>query len=155
MQKKRDVIKNENILFNLKVENYNETIEELTKILYKNKDVKNKEEFIKAVLERENEVSTNIGDGIAIPHGKSDNVNNSTVALAVLKEPINWKLESEEKVKYVFMLAIKEEDKGNEHLRILAELSSHLMDDSFIKEFKSAKNETEIFKIINKLGLYL
>lgn len=155
MQKKRDVIKNENILFNLKVENYNETIEELTKILYKNKDVKNKEEFIKAVLERENEISTNIGDGIAIPHGKSDNVNNSTVALAVLKEPINWKLESEEKVKYVFMLAIKEEDKGNEHLRILAELSSHLMDDNFIKEFKSAKNETEIFKIINKLGLYL
>ncbi|MDW3030907.1 PTS sugar transporter subunit IIA, partial [Enterococcus faecium] len=81
-------------------------------------------------------MTTGIGHNIAIPHGKSQAVIDSTVAVAKLKNEVDWGSLDNQPVNIVFLLAIKEADKGNEHLRVLAELSGKLMDDDFVKEIK-------------------
>lgn len=84
------MIKKENIVYNLEATNFNEVIDELSKALYESKDIKNIEIFKKAVIQREKEVPTSIGKEIAIPHGKSNSIRNSTAALGILNEKINW-----------------------------------------------------------------
>lgn len=144
-------IKEENIIFDLDLRNIEEIIGELTNKLYSSGYINNKKEFIEAVIERENEIPTSIGNEIAIPHGKSDSVTQSTVALCVLKEKIKWGEKTEDEVKYIFLLAIKDVDKGEKHLRMLANLSSKLMDKEFVRKFKNAKTKNELFKVINNI----
>ncbi|EKB55612.1 PTS system, fructose subfamily, IIA component [Falseniella ignava CCUG 37419] len=152
VQENKLVIKKENIIYGLKAENMNEVIDKLSKCLYENKDIDNVEKFKEAVYNREAEVPTSIGKGVAIPHGKSSIVNNSTVALGVLESYIPWGEESEDEVKFVFLIAIKDADEPEKHLRILANLSANLMNDNFVAEFKSAENKEEIFNVINNFN---
>lgn len=142
-------IKKENIIYNLEASNMAEVIDSLSKLLYENNDIENIENFKEGVYRREQEIPTSIGKGVAIPHGKSAEVINSSVALATLTTHINWGEESTDKVKYVFLLAIKESAEPEKHLRILANLSTKLMDDDFVEKFKSAKNKEELFNVIN------
>lgn len=152
MQEKKLVIKKENIVYDLEANNIGEVIDSLAKKLYENQDIKSIDKFKQAVIQREKEVPTSIGKEIAIPHGKSNSIRNSTVALGVLNKKIKWGEENNDEVKYVFLLAIREDDQADEHLRILADLSTNLMDDEFVGEFKSAKNKNEVFKVINKIN---
>lgn len=151
MTKNVATIKEENIIYDLKVDSVNEIINQLAEKLLGNGDINDKEKFIKAVIERENEIPTSIGDEMAIPHGKSESVVNSTVAIGVLNEKIIWGEESDDEVKYVFLLAIKEGDEGETHLRTLANLSSKLMDKDFVNRLKSAKSKMEFVEVINQI----
>ncbi|SEJ00826.1 PTS system, fructose-specific IIA component [Alkalibacterium gilvum] len=152
MQNEKVSIEKDNILFDLDVKDYREVISTLSDLLYENHVINSKEEFNNAVIERENDISTSIGNELAIPHGKSESVLHSSIALAVLKNKIKWGGEGNDEVKYVFMLAIEDRDKGNKHLQVLANLSSHLMDDDFVKEFKKAESKDQLFKIVNKIN---
>lgn len=151
MTKNVATIKEENIIFDLKVDNINEIIDQLSEKLFENGDINDKKKFIEAVMERENEIPTSIGNEMAIPHGKSESVVNSTVALCILNEKIMWGEESQDEVKYVFLLAIKDADKGETHLRTLANLSSKLMDKEFVNNLKSAKSKMELLEVINHI----
>jgi PTS system fructose-specific IIA component len=144
MQNEKVSIEKDNILFDLDVKDYREVISALSDLLYENHVINSKEEFNNAVIERENDISTSIGNELAIPHGKSESVLHSSIALAVLKNKIKWGGEGNDEVKYVFMLAIEDRDKGNKHLQVLANLSSHLMDDGFVKEFKKSREQRSI-----------
>jgi len=146
------VIKKENIIYGLKAKSMNDVIAQLSKSLYESKDIENIEKFKEAVNKRETEIPTSIGKGVAIPHGKSSVVKNSTVALGVLDSYIPWGEETEDEVNFVFLIAIKDEDEPEKHLRILANLSTNLMNDNFVAEFKSAKNKDETFNVINNFN---
>lgn len=146
------VIKKENIIYGLKAKSMNDVIAQLSKSLYESKDIENIEKFKEAVYKRETEIPTSIGKGVAIPHGKSSVVKNSTVALGVLDSYIPWGEETEDEVNFVFLIAIKDEDEPEKHLRILANLSTNLMNDNFVAEFKSAKNKDETFNVINNFN---
>lgn len=52
----------------------------------------------------------------------------------------------------MFLLAIREDDKAEKHLRILADLSTNLMNDEFVDKLKAAKNKNEVFNVINKIN---
>lgn len=145
----KHTIKKENIIYNLDAKNVSDVIGSLSQKFYDNGDIKDVNAFQKAVFERENQIPTSIGNLVAIPHGKSESVNNSTVAFAKLKEPIKWGEKNEDEVMYVFLLSIKESDKGDNHLRTLANLSSNLMDNDFINAIKSSKNIDELYRTIN------
>lgn len=149
MSQEELVIKKENILFDFESDSVEKIIIELANKLYLNNDIEDREKFVKAVLKRENEIPTSIGNEIAIPHGKSESVVQSTIALCVLKDTIQWGEGSNDKVKYIFMLAIKEADKEEKHLKTLANLSSQLMNNDFVNSFKNANTKNELFNIIN------
>lgn len=151
MTKNVATIKEENIIFNLEADNIEEIVAQLAEKLFESGDINDKSKFIDAVMERENEIPTSIGNEMAIPHGKSVSVDHSTVALCVLNEKIIWGDESQDEVKYVFLLAIKDADKGETHLRTLANLSSKLMDKEFVNNLKRAKSKAELLEVINQI----
>lgn len=141
-------INKDNIVIDLVAKNKKEVIEKLSELLATNGFVSDIDQFKEDVFLRENQMTTGIGNQIAIPHGKSIAVPESTVAVAKLKQPVEWDAVDSQLVNIVFLLAIEESGKGNEHLRILAELSEKLMDDDFIKGIKESKYKNELVEAL-------
>ncbi|UYZ21771.1 BglG family transcription antiterminator [Mesobacillus jeotgali] len=102
-------------------------------------------EYKQSVYMREEQSSTVIGSGIAIPHGNSDFVNEAKLAVALFQEPIQWGID---KVSVVFLLAIDHANKGM--LKELFKEISRLMDDSLVlqklSETSSPEEVLNIFK---------
>ncbi|MDT2846278.1 PTS sugar transporter subunit IIA [Enterococcus thailandicus] len=144
----REKIDERNVVLDLEAGSKEEVVDQLATLLTTNGFVSEVNQFKKDVFEREEHMTTGIGHNIAIPHGKSQAVIDSTVAVAKLKNEVNWGSLDNQPVNIVFLLAIKEADKGNEHLRVLAELSGKLMDDDFVKEIKESKNKEELIKAL-------
>ncbi|OFU53273.1 PTS sugar transporter subunit IIA [Aerococcus sp. HMSC10H05] len=143
MEDEQIIIDKQNIIFNSDANSTAEVIRELADTLFECGHITDIEKFMDSVFEREREIPTSIGNGIAIPHGKSDVVLTSKISLAVLKKPIVWD-GSDDEVKYIFLLAIKDGDQGDNHLRTLANLASRLMDDEFVEMLKGATNINEL-----------
>lgn len=101
-----------------------------------------------SVLKREDEFSTAIGYEVAIPHGSSDTVNESFVAVATLKENMKW---GEEKVKMIFMIGVPESKRTMEHLKILAWLSKNLMHEDFREKIVHAEDESQLYSYLKDL----
>lgn len=99
------------------------------------------------LVNREDTLSTSVGKGIAIPHCKSNSVNESKVFLYRLNEEIQW--DETEKVSLVF--AILTNDRSSEHLAILAKLSRNLLKKSFLEAIYNAKGSVEILGLINQI----
>lgn len=108
----------------------------------------NYDSYKKSVLKREEEFSTAIGYGVAIPHGSCDDVKESFVAVATLKGNMQW---GEETVQMIFMIGVPESKRTKEHLQILAWLSKNLMHEDFRNSIVSAKDKVELFNCLNKL----
>ncbi|MGG3587123.1 PTS sugar transporter subunit IIA [Priestia megaterium] len=117
-------------------------IEKLAKVLYE-KGYVEKEYAVHAIM-REKMSATTIGAGIAIPHANSKFVKQSAVAIATLKEPLNW---GTEKVTLVFMLAVKNEEQKMTK-QLFQELSFISEQPSFIQKLTT---ETNIMKFLSYL----
>lgn len=106
--------------------------------------------FIEDVLSREQLTSTAIGFGVAIPHGKSACVDEVTVAFGRLDEGIEWESFDGEKVDLVFLLAIPEECKGDQHLKLIACLSRKLIHEEFRESLRAAQDVNEIMELLDE-----
>ncbi|MCC0655937.1 PTS sugar transporter subunit IIA [Clostridioides sp. ES-S-0123-01] len=145
-----DVLKEEQIVFNLDATTKEETIKKLSSIFVENGIVDNEEEYVKSVLEREEHATTGIGNGIAIPHGKSDAVKKSSIIFAKSKNKIEWEALDEKPVDNIFLLAISNIDKDSNHLVLLSKLATKLMDDDNVDALKLADSAQEVIKIFNE-----
>ncbi|ABS74781.1 BglG family transcription antiterminator [Bacillus velezensis] len=120
-----------------------QVIEKLAQALYE-KGYVEKEYGIHAVM-REKMSATNIGAGIAIPHANSKYIKQSAIAIATLKEPIEW---GTEKVSVVFMLAVKHEDQ-NKVKQLFSELSYLSEQPAFIQKLTEEKNVMMFLSYLN------
>lgn len=111
--------------------------------------IDNQSAYIDAVYFREKEGVTGIGDGIAIPHGKSPAVLKSAVAIAKLVQPISWPSLDYKLVQYVFLLAVPESG-DDDHLRMLSELAVMLMDDDVRDGLIKAQSKAELTGVFTK-----
>ncbi|MDB0439385.1 PTS sugar transporter subunit IIA [Clostridioides difficile] len=145
-----DVLKEEQIVFNLEATTKEETIKKLSRIFVENGIVDNEEEYVKSVLDREEHATTGIGNGIAIPHGKSDAVKKSSIIFAKSKNKIEWDALDEKPVDSIFLLAISNIDKDSNHLVLLSKLATKLMDDDNVDALKLANSAQEVIKIFNE-----
>ena len=136
-------------LINLELQgkNKNEVIAELVELLGKSRKIRNKKLFFKAILEREKLGSTGIGNGVAIPHAKSDGVKDFIIAFARKDSGIDFGALDGEKTYLFFALASSRNAVGG-HLKILAEISRLVRDKFIVELLKKAKNKKEILKII-------
>lgn len=125
-----------------------EVIRYLSEIAYKNGKVSDLEMFVKDVIQREESISTEVGHGIAIPHGESNAVNDTFVACVRLDNPILW---NEEKVEFIFMIGVPFEKREKEHLKILALLSRNLMRESFREKLKNAKTNKDLYFALSEI----
>ena len=104
--------------------------------------------FVDALKEREESYPTSVGYSFAIPHGKCNSVVESAIAFARLKNEVEW--DEDEEVKYVFMIAVSEENATNEHLEILIKLSKSILNDEFREKLEVSSSEAEVLELLNK-----
>ena len=124
-------------------------IKELVDLLAKAEEIKNKEELVKTLLTRESLGSTGIGQGIGIPHAKSQHVKNLVAAFGLSQKGVNFDSLDGEPT-YIFFLLIAPEESAGPHLKALARISRMLKDKYFREMLKKAKDEKEILHIIQE-----
>lgn len=139
-----DILTHDNIILNLEGDNQADVIDELVNKLAENQLINSPEEFKKAIYKRENEISTAIGYGIAIPHAKSKSVNKPTIMMGRKLQGIDY---GGQHTNLIFMIAAPE-NASNEHLSLLSKLSTFLMSEIFRAKLILATSEDEVIKAI-------
>ena len=124
-----------------------EVLLELAKLLEKNEYITNAVNFLDDVYLRESEGITGIGNGIAIPHGKSKAVKKTTVAIAVLKNEINWETLDEKGVKVVILFAVQDTDATTTHILLLQQVAILLANDNFLDSLKEVSSVDQLYEI--------
>jgi PTS system fructose-specific IIA component len=114
--------------------------------------IKDKKEYLSAIYQRENEISTAIGYDLAVPHGESKTVIQPFLLFLRLKNSIIWTNGNENTVKMVFLLGIPETGGDVEHLKMLAQISRKLMDENYRKELLNCNDPERIAQIINDVS---
>ena len=137
------------INLDLKVENKNDVIDQLVELLDFAGKLNNKEKFKEEILKRENLSSTGIGEGIAIPHGKTSAVKEASLALGIVKNGVDYDSLDGEPVHIVFMIAAGESANAD-HLETLSKLSVLLMNPEFKSGLLSLKTPAEVLDLIDK-----
>lgn len=103
--------------------------------------------YIAAVKERESELCTNLGDGIGLPHTRTNTVKEASLIFLRLKEPILWG--EEDPVKIVFQIAVGDEQ-GDLHLKLLSQLARKLIYDEFKEKLFCVKSKEELLSLISE-----
>ncbi|MBI4432762.1 MAG: PTS sugar transporter subunit IIA [Candidatus Omnitrophica bacterium] len=134
---------------NLKATTKEGIIRELIDLLAKNEGIKNKEELVKVLLGRETLGSTGIGQGVGIPHGKSNSVKKLTGVFGISHTGVNFDALDGEPVYIVFLL-VAPEDSAGPHLKGLARISRLLKDKYFRESLKQLNDEKAVFKLIRE-----
>ncbi|WP_458119413.1 PTS sugar transporter subunit IIA [Paenibacillus sp. Z6-24] len=106
--------------------------------------------FIQAVITREQQSSTGIGFGVAIPHGKSAGVVRAALAFSRFQQPLEWESLDDQPAEMAFMIGVPEANAGNEHLQILVALSRKLIHDEFRAELLGAGSKQEVIDILSR-----
>lgn len=111
--------------------------------------IRDKEAYRKEVYLREEEITTGVGGGIAIPHGKCDAVAKPGLAAMVIKDGVDFDSLDGEPVNLIFLIAAPN-TKDNIHLDVLSKLSILLMDEQFSENLKKASTPEEFLQIIDE-----
>ena len=145
----RDLLKKDLMILDLKANNKSDVIEEIASKFYKKGYIKSKEEFINGLKEREDQGSTALGDGVAIPHSKNKTVKEPAVLFARKKEGLDYEaLDGEDT--FIFFAIAAPDGENNLHVETLAQLSKMIMKGGFVDDLKTVNNSDEVYSIIDK-----
>lgn len=141
------LINEEMILMDVDISSKDEAIKMGVELFRKAGKLNDVTAYYEAVLERESAMATNMGDGIAIPHGRTDGVKEAGLSFMHLRQPIAWG--DEQPVQMIFQIGVPEKA-GNMHLRILSLLARKLIYPEFRERLFQAKEKEEILAIIRE-----
>ena len=129
--------------------NKKDVVEELLGLLINAGAVekKHKSKVLEVLMAREALGSTAIGQGIAIPHGKTDKVSRLVAVLGISKHGVNFDALDGEPV-YIFFLLVAPKETAGPHLKALAQISRLLRDSYFCELIRKCKTEQEVFNLI-------
>ncbi|WP_028829970.1 PTS fructose transporter subunit IIABC [Proteocatella sphenisci] len=143
-----DLLKKESIDINLMPLSKHETIKSLIFMIESTGSITDTEEFTKAVLTREALITTGIGDGVAIPHGKSPSVRKTELAAAVCRDGMEYEAIDGEPTYLIFMIASPDKEDA-EHLSLLSKLSTMLIDEDFRHKLINSQTKEEFIANID------
>jgi 2-O-A-mannosyl-D-glycerate-specific PTS system IIC component len=130
-----------------------EAIRALAEQLNQQGKLHNLEEYLEAVFAREAHGATALGEGLAVPHGKTDAVKEAAFAVATLTEDVKWpgidEDDDEEDVNLIFLIAIPNAEAGSTHMHLLTALTSTLVDDDVREAVLNASTAEEILAIFD------
>lgn len=145
-----DVLDKNIISISLDAKNKMDALSAMTNILKNNNYIIDEEIFIQDILIRESEGVTGIGQGIAIPHGKSKTVNKVGIAIANLREPIEWETLDNKKVETIFLFCVSDDEQfSKNHMVLLSKVAGKLADDEILNAVKKSKDPIEIIKVLS------
>ncbi|WP_246942518.1 PTS fructose transporter subunit IIABC [Bacillus pinisoli] len=144
-----DLLKRDTIILDLKSISKQDVIHELADVLSTAGRLNDRREFIEAILARESQSTTGIGEGIAIPHAKTKSVKIPAIAFGRSTSGVNYEALDGQPSHLFFMIAASE-GANNEHLETLSRLSSYLMDPVFRQKIEIAKTKDEVIQAIDE-----
>ncbi|ABR34015.1 PTS fructose transporter subunit IIABC [Clostridium beijerinckii] len=144
-----DLLHKQGINLNFNPNTKEQCINELVDLMDKTGNLNNKEEYKKAILAREELSTTGIGDGIAIPHGKTSAVKKASLAAAICKKGVDYDSLDGQPAHLFFMIAVPDNN-DNLHLEVLARLSTILMDEAFRTSLIDCSDKEEFLRLIDK-----
>lgn len=144
-----DLLTRDTIILDLHARSKESVIDEIIETLDQAGKLRNKEEYKTAILAREQQSTTGIGEGIAIPHAKTGAVSQPAIAFGRSKQGVDYESLDGQKAHLFFMIAASE-GANNEHLQTLSRLSSFLMDPAFKKKLEEASSKEEILAAIDQ-----
>lgn len=144
-----DLLQENSIKLNVVSKGKEEALNQIINLISQTGNVANKEEYKKVVLNREKQGTTGIGEGIAIPHGKTNAVKKASLAAMVIPNGVDFEALDNQKVNLMFLIAAPE-TKDNIHLEVLSRLSALLMDEKFREKLKKAKTPKEFINYIDE-----
>lgn len=128
--------------------NKRETLDAAVELMAKSGKITDKEAYKKLVYAREEESTTGVGEGIAIPHGKGACVAKPGLAAMVIKNGVDFEALDDEPVNILFLIAAPD-TKDNVHLDVLSKLSMMLLDEDFRNNLINAKDPQDFINIID------
>ncbi|MCK5267838.1 MAG: PTS sugar transporter subunit IIA [Spirochaetes bacterium] len=142
-----DFITESYISANLESEDKDELFEELVEILVRNNPDFNREEILGAIIERESKMSTGVAKNIAIPHGKTNTVNDICGVIGVSKKGIDYDSLDGEPVYLIFLL-LAPLDSSGPHIKALQQIAYLMQDRELYKKVVGAPSSSEAYQII-------
>jgi len=136
------------ISFDLKGNTKDEIITELVELAATSEMVKNKDELLKAVLEREKLVTTGVGYNVAFPHAKTKSVRGVVIAFGRKKEGIDFEAMDRKPVNLFFLIAAPEDAIGA-HLNVMAKLSFLMKNEKNRSKLIKAKYKEDLIEILD------
>lgn len=143
-----DLLKKESISLNRELSSKSEAIDALIDLQEKAGNLSDKEEYKKGILAREEQGSTAIGNGIAIPHAKTSAVAHPGLSAVTAPSGVDYNALDGKPSNLLFMIAAPED--GDLHLEVLSRLMTMLMDETFRNELLSAKTADEFISVIDR-----
>lgn len=144
-----DLLLEDTMKLDLEANTKDEVIDELINLLYEAGRVKNVKKFKREILAREKMSSTGVGDGVAIPHAKSKNVVEPTLAFGISKKGIDYESMDNKPSQIFFMIAAPY--KGHDlHLEALSKLARMLIHEDFREGLLKSETKSEILNLINQ-----
>lgn len=141
------VLSPENVRLQLKGRTKEEVLQEMTELLFENGYITSREDFLKELYLREEEGITGIGDGIAIPHGKSEVVTRTAIAVGRNREGIQWETFDDKPVQVVILFAVRDVDRS-QHIMLLSRVAELLCDKEVSKGLLKAEDTETILNIL-------
>ena len=125
-----------------------EVLKKAIDLMVKQGNIADKEAYTKAVFAREEESTTGVGGGIAIPHGRCEGVRRPGLVAMVIPKGVEYEALDDEPVDLLFLIAADPKS-GSAHIDILSKLSGMLMHEEFTSALKAAKTVEEFLKVID------
>lgn len=142
------VLNEDLINLELKARTKVEAIRELIEMLYKQGKVSDRDLFMQDVYARESEGRTGIGKHVAIPHGKSDAVAVTSIAIGRTGQDLVWESLDDKPVHMVILFAVRKEDKTKLHLRLLGQVAYALADEEILEQLLMTKDKKEVIALL-------
>ena len=144
-----DLLDKRSISLNRAPNSKEEALDQVVALITKSGKINDEEGYRKQVYAREEESTTGIGEGIAIPHGKCDAVDRPGLAAMVVKNGVDFDALDGEPVTLIFLIAAPNTE-DNVHLDVLSKLSVLMMDEDFSDSLRNAGSVEEFLEIIDK-----
>ncbi len=142
-----EIIDEENIVAELKAKDKKGVLGELAETIAKQDASIDRETLVKILVERENLGTTGIGDGVAIPHGKIEEIKHPMLSFGRSKEGLDFDSLDGLPV-FLFFLLVAPEDSSEIHLQVLARIAKIFKNNAFRKKLKEAGDRKEIYQMI-------
>jgi len=141
-----DILTEDFVVVGLDVSSKEDAINALVELISKSEKVKNVNKVREAVFEREKIMTTGVGKGFAVPHGKTDAVTDIVAAFAITKKPIDYDSLDGEPVRLIFLLVGRDNMVGP-HIKLLSRISKLMNDNNFREKLLNAKDSKEVVEL--------
>lgn len=144
-----DILSTDVIAVKLDVADKDDALKKIIELAAKSNKIIDIDKVSRTIYEREKLVSTGVGKGFAIPHGKTDSISDVVAAFAITKEPIDFDSIDGEPVRFIFLL-IGKENLLNTHIKLLSRISRLMNKDEFRDRLLEADSPDEVLKIFKE-----